>query len=147
SLLTLLAPRVEELEDEERSLLESGAVQGRRFLSTVLVRLLNAEARAIHQRLARIAERRGLIEPEDVEDWWSDRSALYAFDPGLLRELIYARRYTNSYERRLEHGAVAEALEALIEDDDPPPRQALLEIAHHYEAAGKPIEAARRLVE
>src|SRR5207245_9791487 len=34
SLLTLLAPRVEVLEDEERSLLESGAVQGRRFLST-----------------------------------------------------------------------------------------------------------------
>jgi hypothetical protein len=121
-------------------------VQGRRFLSTVLVTLLDAEEDAILDRLQQISERRRMIEAEDIEDWWSDRSALYTFDPGVLQELLYGRYAKSPYERRRRHRAVAEALEALIADDDPPPRTALLEIARHHEAAGQPVEAARRLV-
>ena len=147
TLLDLLRPRVADLDDDERSLLETGAVQGRRFLSTVLVTLLDAEEDAILDRLQQISERRRMIEAEDIEDWWSDRSALYTFDPGVLQELLYGRYAKSPYERRRRHKAVAEALEALIAGDDPPPRHALIEIARHYEAAGKPGEAATRLVE
>jgi tetratricopeptide (TPR) repeat protein len=147
SLLELLRPRVVDLEDDERSLLETGAVQGRRFLSTVLVRLFDEDEDAILDRLRQISERRRMIESEDVEDWWSDRSALYTFDPGVLQVLLYDRYAKSPYERRRRHKAVAEALESLIEGDDPPPRVALLEIARHYEAAGSPVEAAKRLVE
>ncbi|HXV33621.1 MAG TPA: AAA family ATPase [Gaiellaceae bacterium] len=147
SLLDLLRPRVADLDDDERSLLETGAVQGRRFLSTVLVRLLDAEEDAILDRLRQISERRRMIETEDVEDWWSDRSALYTFDPGVLQELLYDRYAKSPYERRRRHKAVAEALESLIEGDDPPPRVALLEIARHYEAAGSHVQAATRFVE
>jgi hypothetical protein len=32
-------------------------------------------------------------------------------------------------------------------EDNPPPRHALLEIARHYEQAGKPLEAAAKLVD
>ena len=146
TLLDLLRPRVADLEDDERSLLEAGAVQGRRFLSSVLVRLLDTEEDALLDRLSQISERRRMIEAQDIEDWWSDRSAQYTFDPGVLQELLYGR-YKSPYERRRRHKAVAEALEALVAEDKPPPRQALLEIAHHHEAAGKPVEAATRLVE
>lgn len=147
NLLELLRPRVADLEDDERSLLETGAVQGRRFLSTVLVRLLDREEDEILDRLAKLAERRRLIEAQDVEDWWSDRSAQYTFDPGVLQELLYGRYAKSPYERRRRHRAVADALEALIAEDSPPPRHALLEIAWHYEQARKPLEAAAKLVD
>ena len=147
TLLELLRPRVADLADDERVLLETGAVQGRRFLSTVLVKLLAQEEDAVLDRLAQIADRRRLIASEAIEDWWSDRSALYAFDPGVLQEILYGRYAKSPYERKRRHKAVAEALEALVEGDDPPPRHALLEIARHYEQAGTPVAAATRLVE
>jgi tetratricopeptide (TPR) repeat protein/energy-coupling factor transporter ATP-binding protein EcfA2 len=147
TLLELLKPRVADLGDEERALLETGAVQGRRFLSTVLVRLLDREEDEILDRLAQVAERRRMITAEETEDWWSDRSALYTFDPGLLQELLYGRYARSPYERRRRHRAVAEALEALVAEDDPPPRHALLEIARHYAEAHVPLKAGATLVE
>ncbi len=147
TLLELLKPRVADLADDERALLESGAVQGRRFLSTVLVRLLEREEDEILDRLAQVAERRRMISAEEIEDWWSDRSALYTFDPGVLQELLYGRYARSPYERRRRHRAVAEALESLIAEDDPPPRHALLEIARHYEEAHDPLLAGAKLVE
>jgi tetratricopeptide (TPR) repeat protein len=147
TLLELLQPRVAGLADDERSLLENGAVQGRRFLSTVLVTLLDREEDEILDALARLERDRRLITLESAEDWWSDRSNQYEFDPGALQEILYARYGRSAYERRRRHKAVAEALEALIADDDPPPRHALLDIAGHYEQAGDPLAAGRRLVQ
>ena len=141
----LLAPRVADLEDDERSLLEGGAVQGRRFLTRVLAQLVERDEREIVRQLRKVGERRRMVAWEDVEDWWSDRSALFTFDPGALQELLNERR--TAYELRLDHAAVAKALEKLIADDDPPPRHALLEIARHYEAAREPLDAARQLVD
>jgi tetratricopeptide (TPR) repeat protein len=146
NLLELLRPRVAELEDEERSLLETGSVQGRRFLSSVLVQLLDREEDEVLDRLARLAERRRMIQPQAVEDWWSERSEQYTFDPGVLQDLLYGRYAKRPYERRRRHQAVAHALEALIGGEHPP-RHALLEIAWHYEQAGRPLEAAAKLVE
>jgi tetratricopeptide (TPR) repeat protein/energy-coupling factor transporter ATP-binding protein EcfA2 len=147
TLLELLRPRVADLDDEERSLLESGAIQGRRFLSTVLVKLLDRDEDEILDRLERLEQRRRMIVVEQGEDWWSDRSNLYSFDPSVLQELLYSRYARSAYERRRRHRAVALALEALIAEDKPPPRHALLEIAQHYEDAGDLPAAARRLVE
>jgi tetratricopeptide (TPR) repeat protein/type II secretory pathway predicted ATPase ExeA len=147
TLLDLMRPRVADLEDDERALLETGAVQGRRFLSTVLVKLLDKEEDEILDRLAQLAERRRMIASEDIEDWWSDRSALYAFDPGVLQELLYGRYAKSPYERHRRHRGVAEALETLIAEDNPPPRHALLEIARHYEEGDEPLKAGARLVE
>ena len=64
----------------------------------------------------------------------SDRSALFTFDPGALQELLNERR--TPYELRLDHAAVAKALEELIAEDDPLPRHALLEIARQRKKAG-----------
>jgi tetratricopeptide (TPR) repeat protein len=87
-----------------------------------------------------------MIEFEDVDGWWSDFSALVSFDPSVLQELLYGQAARSSYERRLLHGDVAAALEQLIGTDDRAPRQALLEVARQYELAGKPVQAATRLV-
>jgi hypothetical protein len=147
TLIELLRPRVADLEGDERQLLETGAVQGRRFLSTVLVRLLEREEDEILDRLAELAERRRLITAESAEDWWSDRSAMYSFDPGVLQELLYGRYERSPYERKRRHAAVARALDQMIAGDRPPARHALLEIARHYEEAGEPVPAATRLVD
>jgi tetratricopeptide (TPR) repeat protein len=147
TLLELLRPRIADLDDEERALLENGAVQGRRFLSSVIVKLLDREEEEILDRLDRLEQRRRMIMVEATEDWWSDRSNLYAFDPGVLQELLYSRYARSAYERRRRHRAVAQALETLIADDSPPPRHAMLEIARHFELAGDELAAARRLVD
>lgn len=147
TLLEFLRPRVADLEDEDRSLLEHGAIQGRRFLSKVLVTLLGRDEDEILAHLGRLEERWHMIVAEQGEDWWSDRSTLYAFDPGVLQELLYGRYARSAYERRKRHRAVASALETLIADDDPQPRHALLEIARHYENAGDLAAAAGRLVD
>jgi tetratricopeptide (TPR) repeat protein len=147
NLLELLRPRIAALDEDEFALLQTGAVQGRRFLSAVLVRLLDREENEIFARLHTIARRRRLIEAEGVEGWWSEKSAQYTFDPGLLQELLYDEGYRDPYERRRGHAAVAGALEVLIADEHPPPRHALLEIAAHYEQAGNPLQAAAKLIE
>ena len=147
TLLELLRPRVADLDDEERALLQTGAVQGRRFLSAVIAKQLDREEDEILDRLDQLQQRRQMITIDQTEDWWSDRSNLYAFDPGTVQELLYGRYARSAYERRRRHRAVAQVLETLIAEDHPPPRQALLEIARHYEAAGDPLASARRLVD
>jgi tetratricopeptide (TPR) repeat protein len=146
TLMDLLAPRVAHLEEDEKLLLETGSVQGRRFLSTVLGTLLNRDADELWTSLGRIQERHGMIALEEAEDWWTDRSDLYSFDPGVLQELLYGRIEHSGFQRRRRHLAVAEVLEALIAHDDPKPRHALLEIARHRERAGDALGAARVLV-
>ena len=100
TLLELMRPRVADLDDDDRALLESGAVQGRRFLSAVIVKLLDREEDAISDRLRQLQSQRHMIVIEEADDWWSDHSTLYAFDPGVLQELLYSRETFSTYERR-----------------------------------------------
>jgi tetratricopeptide (TPR) repeat protein len=145
SLLALLGPRLAELASDERALLETGSLQGRRFLSIVLAQILDESPDAIFDRLSPLVDRQ-MIAFEDVEDWWTGRSDLVSFEPAILQELLYGRFAKSPFERGRRHKAVAEALDALIANDDPPPRHALLEIARHYEEASEPLNAAARLV-
>jgi tetratricopeptide (TPR) repeat protein len=147
TLVELLTPRLADLDDDERKLLEVGSLQGPRFLSAVIVSLLNRADDEVLDRLDRIEERRHMIELQQVDDWWSDRSNLYAFEPGVLRDLLYDRYARSRYQRELRHRQVAKAIEKLIAHDTPPPRHALLEIARHYEEAGDSLEAARRFLD
>ncbi|MGE5691300.1 MAG: ATP-binding protein [Pseudomonadota bacterium] len=146
TLLEVLRPRLGDLTPEEVALLEAASVQGSRFLSLVLARVLEEEEPEVVGRLKPIARRR-MVTFEDVDDWWGDDSELVSFDPAVLQQLLYGRAATTARERRRGHRAVAEALEALVGDVDPPPRRALLEIARHYEEAREPVLAAARLVE
>ena len=146
NLLETLKPRYGLLSEEEQELLKRGAFQGPRFLSLVLARMLGLDESEVSSRLEPIQERR-LITFEDVDDWWGDRSDLVAFDPTVLQELVYSRAAVSPRKRREGHRQVAEAFEALVADVKPRPRQALLEIARHYEEAREPVRAATLLVE
>jgi predicted ATPase len=146
TLLETLKPRLGLLDQEEQELLKRGAFQGPRFLSLVLARMLGRDESEVSSRLEPIQERR-LIAFEDVDDWWGDRSDLVAFDPAVLQELVYSRAAVSPRKRREGHRQVAAAFEALVEDVRPRPRQALLEIARHYEEAREPVRAATLLVE
>jgi hypothetical protein len=146
NLLETLKPRFGLLSDEEKELLKRGAFQGPRFLSLVLARTLGVDESEVSSRLEPIQERR-LITFEDVDDWWGDRSDLVAFDPTVLQELVYSRAAVSPRKRREGHRQVAEAFEGLVADVRPRPRQALLEIARHYEEAREPVRAATLLVE
>jgi tetratricopeptide (TPR) repeat protein len=141
----LLRPRIDGLDENDLALLESGAVQGRRFLTKVIASLLDRDHRELTRRLRMIGDERGMVAVDNVRDWWTKQSALFSFDPGVLEKLLNERRaYNELFE---DHAAVAAALEAMIAEDDPPPRHALLEIARHYEAAEEPRKAAERYVQ
>ena len=87
-----------------------------------------------------------MIVVEQGEDWWSDRSNLYSFDPSVLQELLYGRYELSAYERGKRHRAVASPRGA-GRRRPAAAAYALLEIAQHYEDAGDLPMAARRLVE
>ena len=141
----LLAPRIDGLDEGDLALLESGAVQGRRFLTAVIASMLDRDKRELTRRLRMLGDERGMVAVDNVRDWWTKRSSLFAFDPGVLEKLLNERRaYDELFD---DHARVAEALESMIADDDPPPRHALLEIARHYEAAEEPRKAAERYVQ
>ena len=146
TLLETLKPRLGLLDTEEQELLKRGAFQGPRFLSLVLARMLGRDESEVSSRLEPIQERR-LITFEDVDDWWGDRSDLVAFDPAVLQELVYSRAAISPRKRREGHRQVAEAFEELVRDVRPRPRQALLEIARHYDEAREPVRAAALFVE
>lgn len=143
----VLRPRLAPLDEDELELLVAGSVQGQRFLSSVLVSVLKAEEKDVLDRLHKIREARRLISFDPGEDWWSARSAGCRFDPRLLRDLLYERFEESQYERETEHRAVAQALEALLEGEERPPRSALLEIAAHYSQANEPLAATRLLLQ
>ncbi|HSC91706.1 MAG TPA: AAA family ATPase [Gaiellaceae bacterium] len=148
TLVELLRPRVALLEQDDKKLLQYGSVQGLRFLSMVVVALAKADESDVEDRLAELEQTRRMITAEETDDWFSDHSTVYAFDPSVLQELLYDDRYAGKgFERRKRHREVAGALEALLDDGQQPPRLVLLEIARHYEEAGDKAEAGRRLAD
>ena len=146
TLVELVEPRLTELDDEQRTLLRKAALQGPRFLTFVLARLVKQDEDGVLDRLKAIEDRR-MIEFEDLDDWWSNLSDRVSFDPAVLQELLYSREVRTRREGRDGHRKVAEALEELLGDTVPRPRHALLEIARHYELAGERAKAAELLVE
>jgi tetratricopeptide (TPR) repeat protein len=137
---------VASLADGERTLLEHGAFQGRRFLTTVVAKLIDGDESEVDDRLFALGERRRMVTAETTDDWWSKRSTQYAFDPGAYQELLYDRYARREYERTKRHRLVARALEELVAGDRSPPRHVLLQIARQYEKAGDAVAAARLLV-
>jgi tetratricopeptide (TPR) repeat protein len=147
-IIELLRARAEKLEDAERRVLESGAVQGKRFLTAVLARLLANDETSVLDSLHRIHERRRLIVFDAKDEWWTRCSDVVAFAPGVMREVFYERYRRTQRERMSRHAEVARALDDLVaEMPGEPPARVRLEIADHFAAAGDHVEAARRLTE
>jgi adenylate cyclase len=132
SVHVLLAARIDRLPEREKRLLQTAAVIGRSFEEPIL------EA---------VAE---LPEPEIAEALAALRSGEFVHEEALYPVASYAFRHPLTHEvalhsqlsarRRRLHAAVARAIEKLA-PDDLDERAALL--AHHWEQAEEPLEAAR----
>jgi len=129
---TILAARIDRLSEREKSLLQSAAVIGREFSEPVLARAAALGEGELEPALRTLIAAEFLYEQELYPE------AVYAFKHPLTQEVAY---HSQLGERRaVVHRRVADALEELYPDklDE---RAALL--AHHWEAAGDRLVAAR----
>jgi class 3 adenylate cyclase/tetratricopeptide (TPR) repeat protein len=129
---TILAARIDRLSELEKGLLQSAAVIGREFSGPILTRAVALGEGEPEPAL------RALIAAEFLYEQELYPETIYAFKHPLTQEVAY--RSQLGERRAAVHRRVAEALEELYPDklDE---RAALL--AHHWEAAGDRLAAAR----
>jgi class 3 adenylate cyclase/tetratricopeptide (TPR) repeat protein len=132
SVQSLLAARIDRLDDATKRLLQTAAVIGDEVPERLLERVAGLDRDALRGAL------RGLVQGEFLYEASLYPESEYAFKHPLTREVAYASLLKE--RRRALHADVAKALEALA-GDDAEQRAALL--AHHWEQAGEPLEAAR----
>lgn len=124
----------------DRELLQGASIQGEQFAGRILVEMLGQEEAEVRRRLAPLTERRLIAYDNDV--WWSDRSAVWRFDPRVLQSAFYDAATQSEYDRKQLHRQVADVLEKLVADDARPPGRILLELARHRQQAGQRTDAA-----
>ena len=128
----VLAARIDRLGPEEKSVLQAAAVIGKEFPEPVLRGVAELAAPRLEEAL------RNLVAGEFVYEQEVYPEALYAFKHPLTQEVAYGSQLSG--HRMAVHAAAARAIaERYPERLDE--RAALL--AHHWEAAGEKLEAAR----
>jgi tetratricopeptide (TPR) repeat protein len=128
----LLAARIDRLAEREKQLLQTASVVGKRFAGPILERVAELPDQHLQDAL------RAPIGAEFLYEEALYPEAEYAFAHPLTHEVAYASQLGD--RRRRVHAAVARAVEE-AESSKIEERAALL--AHHWEAAGEPLVAAR----
>jgi adenylate cyclase len=132
SVQPLLAARIDRLPEREKQVLQTAAVIGRTFPERVLERVAGLPGRDLAASLGAL-QTAEFIYPESLYP-----EAEYSFRHPLTQEVAYGSQL--SERRSRVHAEVAQALQA-IHAEQLDERAALL--AHHWEAAGDSLEAAR----
>ena len=137
---SLLAARIDSLDEPVKHVLQTAAVIGKRFAEPVLRMALGADATPTEQQPGAEAEVREALRILQLADLIrleaSDTAAEYVFKHPLIQEVAYGSQLQETRERR--HGATAQAFE-IVYADRLGEYAALL--AHHLEAANKRYEA------
>jgi class 3 adenylate cyclase/tetratricopeptide (TPR) repeat protein len=128
----VLAARIDRLAEREKEVLQTAAVIGREFSEPVLEAVADLPGRDLSLALAALKNAEFLYEQALYP------VAEYAFKHPLTQEVAYGSQLGE--RRRRVHASVARAIEGL-EADRLDERAALL--AHHWESAGEPLDAAR----
>jgi adenylate cyclase len=127
-----LAARIDRLDDASKQVLQTAAVIGNEIAEPLLERVGDMDGDTLQSGLRRLVQSEFLYQaslyPENE----------YAFKHPLTREVAYASLLRE--RRRALHAEVARALQALA--GDTVDQRAPL-IAHHWEQAGRALEAAR----
>jgi class 3 adenylate cyclase/tetratricopeptide (TPR) repeat protein len=128
----VLSARIDRLEENDKAVLQTAAVIGRRFSRSVLARVVDVSEVALDASLAELADSGFLVPGEEAGN--VDPS----FHHPLIREVAYDSML--AARRRQIHTDVAASIIELFPDalDE---RSALL--AHHWQEAGDVREAAR----
>jgi adenylate cyclase len=128
----VLAARIDRQAEREKQVLQAASVVGREFAEPILRRVLDLPESDLAASL------RALVAAELVHERSLYPEAEYVFRHPVTQEVAYRSQLAE--RRRETHRRVAEAiLEAAGEEADE--RAAVL--AHHFDAAGEPLEAAR----
>jgi class 3 adenylate cyclase len=129
SVQAVLAARIDRLPERERAVLQTASVVGRTFSAGILAAVAGLPGADLEAALA------ALCAAELLQETGGSRE--YRFWHPLTQEVAYGT-LLGAARRRL-HAAVAQAVVAL--DPDRLDERAAL-VAHHYEAAGEPVDAA-----
>jgi class 3 adenylate cyclase len=132
SVQTVLAARIDRLGDQEKQLLQTASVIGRRMTKGLLRLVAGLPESDLSATLHNLVAAEFLKEKSLFPD------EKYAFKHPLTREVAYSSQL--SEQRSRTHGALAEAIE--IQNPDKLDERAAL-IAHHWERAAEPLQAAR----
>ena len=132
SVQSILAARIDRLDEQAKAVLQTAAIIGKRFSEQIMEAVTELDESALTTSLARLQGGEFIYQESlyPVPE--------YAFKHPLTQEVAYASQLS---DRRCQaHAAVARAIQAgRAADDD---EHAAL-IAHHWEAAGEMLTAAR----
>jgi class 3 adenylate cyclase/tetratricopeptide (TPR) repeat protein len=134
----LLSARIDRLAEHEKAVLQTAAVIGKRFTAPLLRRVLDVLEGLPTTAPAVAAALSDLAQQDLVHPIGADSDDVYAFKHPLTQEVAY--RALLADRRARAHAAVARVLEG-THTERLGEHAAVL--AHHWEAAGEPLEAAR----
>lgn len=127
-----IADRIDHMDQLDKSVLQIGAIIGKRIPMAVLERLARVPSAAIAEALRRLSGN-GLIQAQRTNN-----GTEYVFRHPLFQEVAYA---TQTYaRRRVLHAAVAAVLEEQYIDS---PAELAGLLAYHYESAEQAVPAAQ----
>ena len=132
SVQSLLAARIDRLDEASKQVLQTAAVIGNEIAGPLLERVGDMDGDTLQSGLRRLVQSEFLYQASLYPE------SEYAFKHPLTREVAYASLLRE--RRRALHAEVATALEALA--GETVDQRAPL-IAHHWEQAGRALEAAR----
>ena len=135
SVQALLAARIDRLSEHEKAVLQTAAVIGKRFAAAVLQQIVDALDRGAPPVDAVLVD---LTRQELVHPTGGQSEDEYAFKHPLTQEVAYRAQLGD--RRARTHAAVASVLE-VVHAQRLDERAAVL--AHHWEAAGEALPAAR----
>ncbi len=134
----LLAARIDRLSDHQKAVLQTAAVIGTRFAAPLLQRVVDALAEPDGGSIAAVPTLADLTRLELVYPSAASADEEYAFKHPLTQEVAYRAQLAD--RRTRTHAAVARLLE-VVHAQRLGEQAAVL--AHHWEAAGEALEAAR----
>jgi predicted ATPase len=130
----VLASRIDRLPAEEKDLMHTLAVLGRKFPLSLVQRLVSASADELERLLSRLQIGEFIYEQQTFPE------VVYNFKHTLTHEVAYKSLLAE--QRRLLHQRVGEAIETLfagrVEDH-------LIALAHHYDRSGNAHKAVEYL--
>jgi class 3 adenylate cyclase/tetratricopeptide (TPR) repeat protein len=132
SVQAVLSARIDRLAEREKQLLQKAAVIGKEFRESILAAVAELPAAELADSLA------ALCNSEFIHQQSLYPVAEYAFAHPLTQEVALGSQLQE--QRRRTHTAVARSIQE-SEPERLDENAALL--AHHYEEAGEPLEAAR----
>jgi DNA-binding SARP family transcriptional activator/pimeloyl-ACP methyl ester carboxylesterase len=133
----VISRRVDRLDEVSRAILNVASVEGELFTAEVVARVLRLEERSLLSTLSGpLGKQRRLVRERGEAKAGNRYLSLYQFGHILFQQYIY--RQLSIGERRSLHGEVAGALAALHADNLD---EVIVQLAHHYAAAGDSAKA------